>query len=147
MAMKDLESSLKASTALDIAAISSDTTTDGNAIDMQGFESVMAAYHSGAYTDGTYTPLVLEGDTNVVGAATAVADADLLPSGTGQEASAAISAANTTTKLGTEALSVMYSLALYLQALLLVLLLEQLLYKDTHLKCLFLKQIISMVLY
>ena len=100
MAMKDLESSLKASTALNIAAISSDTTTDGNAIDMQGFESVMAAYHSGAYTDGTYTPLVLEGDTNVVGAATPVADADLLPSGTGQEASAAISAANTTTKIG-----------------------------------------------
>lgn len=100
MAMKDLESSLKASTALDTRLRSSDTTIDGNAIDMQGFESVMATYHVGAYNDGTYTPLVLEGDTNVVGAATAVADADLLPSGTGQEASAAISAGDTTTKIG-----------------------------------------------
>lgn len=100
MAMRDIESKLKASTALDIQAISSDTTTNGNAIDMQGFESVIGVYHSGAYTDGTYTPAVLEGDDNNVSNASAVADADLLPTGTGQEAAAAIGAANTTSKIG-----------------------------------------------
>jgi len=100
MAMKDLLSHIKTSTALDTAAISSDTTTNGNAIHMKGFESAVISFHSGAYTDGTYTPLILEGDTNVVGAATAVADDDLLPTGTGQEAAQAISAANTTKQIG-----------------------------------------------
>ena len=100
MAMRDIESKLKASTALATQAISSDTTTNGSAIDMSGYEAIVASYHTGALTDGTYTPIVLEGDDTNVQNASAVADADLLPSGTGQETSAAISVANTTTQVG-----------------------------------------------
>lgn len=100
MAMKDIESILLASTALPAQSIATDTTTNGSAIDMQGYESVMATYFTGAYTDGDYTPLVLEGDDTNVSNASAVADADLLPSGTGQEAAAVISAANTVTQMG-----------------------------------------------
>lgn len=100
MAQKDLESKLGAEVALSPQAIATDTTTDGAAINMSGAESVMFAIAAGTLTDGDYTPVVLEGDDNNISNASAVADADLLPSGTGQEATAALSTSNTASKLG-----------------------------------------------
>jgi len=100
MAIKDMESQMKESAALPIQAIGTNTTTNGTAVDMQGYQALTFVFHSGAVTDGTFTPALLEGDDSNISNASAVADADLLPSGTGQEAAAAINAANSVSKLG-----------------------------------------------
>jgi len=86
--MKDLHNNVKTEVALDITAISSDTTTNGNIIDMQGYGSVEFIILSGTLTDGTYTPLIHEGDDSGLSDASAVADGDLL----GTEAGAAFAA-------------------------------------------------------
>lgn len=83
--MRDLHNNIKAEVAFDTAAISSDTTTAGNIIDMQGYGSVEFIIQSATLTDGTYTPLIEEDDDSGLSSASAVADADLL----GTEASAA----------------------------------------------------------
>lgn len=86
--MKDLHNNIKPEVALDITAISTDTTTAGNIIDLQGFGSVEFVILSGTLTDGTYTPLIQEGDDSGLSDAAAVADASLL----GTEAAAAFAA-------------------------------------------------------
>jgi hypothetical protein len=100
MAQKDIESVLKESVAIPAQAIAADGTTNATAIDMQGYESVMFVPFVGTLTDGDFTPALLEGDDTNVANATAVADADLLPTGTGQEASAALDTSNTASKIG-----------------------------------------------
>jgi len=96
--MRDLHNNIKAEVALDTAAISSDTTTAGNIIDMQGFGSVEFVMQSGTLTDGTYTPLIEEGDASNLSDAAAVADSDLL----GTEANAAFASTddNAVNKIG-----------------------------------------------
>lgn len=86
---QDLHSNVKQSMALDVQAISTDTTTAGNIIDMKGFDSLEFLIFSGTLTDGSYTPLIEHGDDSGLSDAAAVDDAELLPSGTGQEATAA----------------------------------------------------------
>lgn len=49
-------------TALDVAAISSSTTTNGNIIDTAGFEALLFAFVSGTITDGAYTVQLWHGD-------------------------------------------------------------------------------------
>jgi hypothetical protein len=93
MATRDLQAKVKEVNAFDAQAISTDTTTTGNTVDTLGFESVMLAVQAVSYTDGTYTPIVQESSDDST--YTAVADSDLLPTGSGQEASAALSAAGT----------------------------------------------------
>lgn len=93
MATQDIQAVVNQVNALDAATISSNTTTVGNSVDMQGYESVVFTGQVANYTDGTYTPLLEESDDNST--FTAVADDDLLPTGTGQEASAALGAAGT----------------------------------------------------
>lgn len=88
--MKDLHNNMKPEVAFDISAISSDTTTAGNIIDLQGFNSAEFVMFSGTLTDGSYTPLLEEGDAANLSDATAVADAHLL----GTEAAAAFAAAS-----------------------------------------------------
>ncbi len=78
--MKDLHHNLKTEVAFDITAISSDTTTTGNIIDMQGYHSAEFAILSGTLTDGTYTVLIEEGDESDLSDAAAVADAQMLGS-------------------------------------------------------------------
>ncbi|MDA0780809.1 MAG: hypothetical protein PQ612_06710 [Rickettsiales bacterium] len=96
--MRDLHNNIKAETAFNTSAISSDTTTNGNIIDMQGFGSIEFVIQSGTLTDGTYTPLIQEGDESNLSDATAVGDADLL----GTEADAAFIATedNAVKKIG-----------------------------------------------
>lgn len=96
--MRDLHNNIKAESAFDTAAISSDTTTAGNVIDMQGYGAVEFIIQSGTLTDGTYTPLIQEGSAANLSDASAVADADLL----GTEAAAALDANDddTVTKIG-----------------------------------------------
>lgn len=96
--MKDLHNNIKTEVAFDIAAISSDTTTTGNIIDLQGYDSAEFVLVSGTLTDGTYTPLLEEGDAANLSDASAVADAELL----GTESAAAFTASedNAVKKLG-----------------------------------------------
>ena len=92
--MQDISKELNLSIALNATAISSNTTTAGAAIDLQGYEALLLEIRSHAWTDGTYTPLVRESDDNST--YTDVADDDL----TILEADAAIGAANTVKKIG-----------------------------------------------
>jgi hypothetical protein len=93
--MQDISKELNLAIALNATAISSNTTTAGTAIDLQGYEALLLEIRSHAWTDGTYTPLVEESDASGSGY-TAVADDDL----TILEADAAIGAANTVKKIG-----------------------------------------------
>ncbi len=78
MATREIESNIKALSALDIQAITTDVTTDGNVIDMQGFSSLEFILFSGTLTDGSYTPLIEESDEITFGGEeTPVADSDL----------------------------------------------------------------------
>lgn len=90
MAKKDMHNNILQKPALNPQAIATDTTTAGVIIDTQGFESVEFIIQSATITDGTYTPLIEEGDASDLSDASAVADADLL----GTEAAAAFAAAD-----------------------------------------------------
>ena len=85
---KDLYNKILQKVAFNTQAISTDTTTNGEIIDLQGFDSATFIIQSGSLTDGTYTPLVHEGNESDLSDAAAVADADLI----GTEAGAAFSA-------------------------------------------------------
>ena len=96
--MRDLHNNVKVEVALNTSAISTDTTTNGNIIDMQGFGAIEFIIQSGTLTDGAYTPLIEEDDAADLATATAVADSDLL----GTEAAAAFALADddAVTKIG-----------------------------------------------
>ena len=81
--MYDLHNDITPVVAINGSTVSTDTTTAGNAIDMQGFESIEFLFYLHGITDGDFLPLITESDTdsNYV----AVADADLI----GTEAAAA----------------------------------------------------------
>ena len=77
-ALREQKSVLKTAVALAPQTISTDTTTDGEAIDLQGYGACLFAFHTGTVTDGTYTPVIEESSTGLFsGEETAVADADL----------------------------------------------------------------------
>ena len=86
MATKDLFSQLKPQVAVDFGTIATDTTTTGNVIDTQGFESVTFGLITGTVTDGDYTIALLDSADNTT--YTAVTDANLL----GTEAGASFTA-------------------------------------------------------
>ena len=88
MAKRELKSTTSPVVALNTTAISSDTTTNGVIIDTAGFESILFVIQSGTLADGTYTPLIQEGDDSGLSDAASVADADL----TNTEASVAFAA-------------------------------------------------------
>lgn len=78
MVQRDNHHNVKASSALDTQAITSDTTTAGNIIDTKGFESLEFVIQAGTLTDGAYAVLIEEGDDSGLSDAAPVADADLL---------------------------------------------------------------------
>jgi hypothetical protein len=92
--MQDLKNNIKVQAALNIAAITSNTTTNGSSVDLLGYNSATFVISSGARTDGTFTPLVVDSDDNST--FTAVDDKFLI----GLESEAVISAANTLRKIG-----------------------------------------------
>lgn len=96
MTRVDLKSGTKAFNAFTPATISSSTTTAGAIIDTKGYGAVLFIFSSGTRTDGTYTPLIEEGDAADLGDAVAVDDANLIST----EAAEAISASSTTKSLG-----------------------------------------------
>jgi len=89
MAKFDIRSGLLPKYAFDVQAISTDTTTTGAIIDTKDYDrGIVFTLLCSAYTDGTYTPLLEEGDDSGLSDATAVPDANLI----GTEAGAALSA-------------------------------------------------------
>ena len=95
MASRDLKNEIKIVNALNIASITTNTTTVGVEVDTIGFESVTIEVITGARTDGTVTPLLQE--TDVAGSYSgSVADEDLI----GLEADAALSVLNSRSRLG-----------------------------------------------
>jgi hypothetical protein len=95
MASRDLKNDIKILNALNIASISTNTTTAGVEIDTQGYESVTFEIITGARTDGTVTPLIQETDTS--GSYSGSVDDDNL---IGLEADAALSVAQSRSRIG-----------------------------------------------
>lgn len=84
----DMYNDIKELNAFDIQTVSTDTTTNGEIIDLKGYESCTFVFQTGTVTDGDYTVLIQEGDESNLSDAAAVADADLL----GTEAAASFTA-------------------------------------------------------
>ncbi len=104
MSNREITGALKGQLALNPAAITTSTTTVGNAIDTQGFDGgVNFNFFLGTRTDGTFTPEITECATEG-GSYTAVANANLVKqdesSATAAEAQAVLNASNTTAKIG-----------------------------------------------
>lgn len=59
---RDLKSSVLGANALDNQNITSNTTTVGDILDSQGFESLTMLIQSGVVTDGDYVALLEDGD-------------------------------------------------------------------------------------
>jgi hypothetical protein len=95
MASRDLKNDIKIVNALNIASISTNTTTAGVEIDTQGYESVTFEIITGARTDGTVTPLIQESDTSNSYSGS-VDDDNLI----GLETDAAISVAQSRSRIG-----------------------------------------------
>lgn len=74
----DLHHSIDAAVALDTQAITTDTTTVGNIIDMKGKLAIDFVILSGTLTDGTYTAVLEEGDESNLSDAANVPAARLL---------------------------------------------------------------------
>lgn len=84
----DMYNNVKVLNAFDIQAISTDTTTNGDILDLKGFEACTFVFQTGTVTDGDYTVLIQEGDESNLSDAAAVADTDLI----GTEAAASFTA-------------------------------------------------------
>jgi hypothetical protein len=102
MATKELLTVSLPVSGLNYAHITGNTTTVGNIIDMQGYEGLKFIISGLTITDGTYTPLIEDGEASNLSDAAAVID-DYLVGGTLHgvtpvilpEANAAITASNT----------------------------------------------------
>ena len=91
MPIRDIKNDLETKVVL-AQLINSDTTSVGAIIDTQGLDrGLLYTILSTSRTDGTYTPLIEEGDASNLSDASAVADANLI----GTEAAAALSADTT----------------------------------------------------
>ncbi len=73
--MKDLHHGMGVTSALAIAAITTDTTTAGITIDTMGYEGLEFVLQSGTVTDGAYAVSIQEGDeSDMSDAATVTAE-------------------------------------------------------------------------
>jgi hypothetical protein len=95
MSIRDSKNNNKKVIALATQAISTNTTTAGVEIDMQGYSSLTFDIIAGAITDGDYTPLIQESDTSGSGY-TNVADDFLI----GTEAEATVDATSEVKTIG-----------------------------------------------
>ena len=95
MANIDLKNDVKQLVAFDIQAITTDTTTVGNELDMLGFESLTLIFQAGVVTDGDYTLLVQDSDISGSGFVDVVDDFLI-----GTEAATQLTATNGITRIG-----------------------------------------------
>lgn len=76
----DLHDNCEVANALDSQTISTDTTTNGEIIDIAGYHGLEFVLKSGAITDGAYTVTLTHGDDSGLSDGATVAAADLLGS-------------------------------------------------------------------
>jgi hypothetical protein len=96
MNRRDIHNSIAVLIACNTTAIANGEDVVGAIIDRQDSGALEFIVQSGAYTDGSATPLIEHGDDAALADAAAVDDAELL----GTEAAAALSAANQISKVG-----------------------------------------------
>lgn len=96
---KDLHNNIKVVNAFNTQAISSSTTTSGNIIDLQGYGAIEFLCQMGNWTDGTYTPVLTEGNDSGLSDGTVVSDANNI-FGTAALVAAALNADNTVARIG-----------------------------------------------
>jgi len=94
MARYDMKSEILQSIALNSQTISSDTTTAGNDIDMQGYNSLTFILQAATVTLGDVTPLIQDSDDDITYAD--VTDTFL----SGTETAALLDTSNTTSRIG-----------------------------------------------
>jgi hypothetical protein len=101
-AIRDIRSQLKPEIALEPQTINTDTTTTGAIIDTADYDGGIVFTQSVTHTSGTFTPSIEESDSaTFASGVTAVADANLIgDTKTGQEADAALTAAQLISSLG-----------------------------------------------
>ncbi len=92
----DSASGLTPRVALNTAAITTNTTTNGVIIDTQGYNALTLILTMGARTDGTFTPNVQHGDDPALADAATVDATDLV----GTPALAVLNTANSVKKIG-----------------------------------------------
>jgi len=80
MSTQDLHHDILTKSALDYIEITSNTTTNGNIIDTQGYESLDFVLHAGAIVDGVYDAELWYGDDSGLSDAAKVSDDFLLGS-------------------------------------------------------------------
>lgn len=74
---REMVNGFKQAVAFKIQAITTNTTTDGEIIDTQGFDSLSFLFQTGIITDGDYAVLIQHGEDSGLSDAADVADADL----------------------------------------------------------------------
>ena len=99
MLRKDLHNNLAVKNAFHTAAISSSTTTSGVILDLQGYDAVEFLMQMGNWTDGVYTPSIVEGNAANLSDGVAVSNADNL-FGSYAACATALNADDTVAKLG-----------------------------------------------
>lgn len=93
---RDLHNLIALAVAVNTTAVVDGEDVVGNIIDRDGAQALEIVLQSGAYTDGSVTPLVEHGDESDLSDAAAVPDELLL----GTEADAALTGANQVKKVG-----------------------------------------------
>lgn len=100
MPVKDIRSNLKPIQVMN-ANITSNTTTSGSILDTQGYDlGVMFQYASPVYTDGTFTPTILESDDPAMAGSNTVAADNLIGTYAGAVVSAVTAALGTLPTIG-----------------------------------------------
>ncbi len=98
MGQRDAHNSVEQKSALDVQAITSDTTTAGNILDLANVEAIEFLIAAGVLTDGAYAVLIEDGNDSGLSDAAAVADAQLL--GTESDAGFAATDDNKVSRIG-----------------------------------------------
>ena len=62
--MRDIKHNVDAVNSLVPAVYATNQAENGTSVDLQGYNAVQAAFVSGAFTDGTFTPKLQESDDN-----------------------------------------------------------------------------------
>lgn len=92
----DLHANTKEFVALNTTTIGTNTTTVGNIIDLQGFNTCEFILELGTRTDGVFTPLIEESSNSDMSGSNVVAAANLI----GLTTDAALNASNTAKSVG-----------------------------------------------
>ena len=74
MPNREIKNTINHINAFDIQEITTNTTTVGDIVDTEGFDSFLLAFLSGTITDGTYTILIEDGDDPALSDAAPVDD-------------------------------------------------------------------------